>query len=110
MQKPNGERATQFINNGVQAFDLNLLPRCNAIAASTGKPCKRAALKGQKYCGIHAGKYRPGGEKGNQKALRSGLFTKKARQERAEASKSIGIISRLIKTINHELDQLQPDQ
>lgn len=31
-------------------------PRCGAKARSTGKPCKKAALKGKKRCQLHGGR------------------------------------------------------
>jgi hypothetical protein len=81
----NSDSRAWFINNGVQALDLSTLPRCQAVAASTGEQCKRAALKGQKCCGIHSGRYKPGARAGNKNAERHGQQSERTRQERAEA-------------------------
>ena len=78
-----------FLRGGVPGFDLSTLPRCEAIAKTTGKRCKRAALKGQKLCGIHSDNYTPSAPKGNDNALKTGLHTAAARAERKEVNEFI---------------------
>lgn len=84
MEHQNGDQRVWHIKNGVKALDLSSLPRCQAVAKSTGKECRRPAQKGQRMCGIHAGRYIPGAGADNQNALVHGLFTKEAKQQRAQ--------------------------
>ena len=79
MEKQSREKQLHYINNGVKAFDLSTLPRCRAIAVSTGQTCKRAALKGTHLCGIHSGRYTPGAKMNNQNALTNGRYTAKVK-------------------------------
>ena len=81
MTNKSSEKQKWYINNGVEGFDLSTLPRCQATAKHTNEPCKRAALKNQKFCGIHSGKYTPGKNK-NDKI--HGFFTREAMQERRD--------------------------
>ena len=77
------------IRNGVRGLNFNDLPRCTAISASTGKSCGNVQMRGQNgLCAVHSGHYRPGAPKGNQRALKSGFFTKKALLERRLYEKS----------------------
>jgi len=79
-----------YINGGVPGFDLSSLPRCEGIAKTTGKRCKRAALKGQKLCGIHCiDGYTPSAPKHNNNAIKTGLHTAAARAERKEVNELI---------------------
>jgi hypothetical protein len=105
MQNSSSGHRIWHINNGVKGFDTSTLPRCQAIAASTGKPCKRAALKGQKLCGIHAGRYTPGGKATNQNALKHGLYTKEAQQERARARKTLALLWDLNQALSAQMDE-----
>ena len=64
-----------FIKNGVAGFDLNSLPRCNAITKTTNRPCRNPAMKGRDVCCVHAGLKHPGAKKGNKNAFKHGLYT-----------------------------------
>ena len=63
------------LNNGNQPLDLSTLPRCEAIAKSTGKRCGNPAMKGKMVCYIHGGKS-PGPPIGNNNAYKHGAYTK----------------------------------
>ncbi len=49
--------------------------RREGVAKTTGKRCKRAAKRGLRLCGIHAGNYTPSAPKGNSNSLKHGLYT-----------------------------------
>jgi len=74
-----------YLKNGARGFDLNTLPRCTAVAKSTGKQCKNPAMNGSMYCCVHNGWYKPGAPKGNQNRYKHGLYSQKAKEERDEA-------------------------
>lgn len=93
MKKQNREPRSHYINNGVKALDLSTLPRCQAIATSTGENCKRAAIKGHKFCGIHSGRYTPGAKVNNLNALTHGLYTAKAKDTRSRFKKTLDFIT-----------------
>lgn len=97
-----GERVW-YLKSGARALDLSKLPRCQAVAKSTGMACRRAAIKGSSLCGIHAGRYRPGGIIGNRNALKHGFCTKKAMQDNAFIKETLDFIDHLTKTVNAQL-------
>jgi len=103
MSNPKRGKKVWYLKNGAKALDLSELPRCQAIAKSTGLPCKRPALKGSSLCGIHAGRYRPGGIKGNRNALKHGLCTEKAKQDRLLVKETLGFIGQLTKTLSAQI-------
>ncbi len=80
-------------------FDFSTMPRCQAKASRTGERCRRAAVKGQMYCGIHSGRYKPGPQVYNKPRLIHGFNTKEAQQERAEARRLINRANDLITSI-----------
>ena len=98
------EKRGWLIKNGVQALDLSSLPRCQAVAASTGHSCKHAALKGRNVCGIHAGNYTPRAKKGNRNSLKRGLHTREAVKERAEIRRTLD----LLRNLTEALTQVPP--
>lgn len=55
--------------------------RCGAKTRS-GKPCRSPAVSGKKRCRMHGGAPGSGAPKGNQNAVKSGLFTREALAER----------------------------
>ncbi len=55
--------------------------RCGAKTRS-GKPCMAPAVSGKKRCRMHGGAPGSGAPPGNQNALKSGLFTREAIEER----------------------------
>ena len=96
------EKRGWLIKNGVQALDLSSLPRCQAVAASTGQSCKRPALKGRNVCGIHAGNYTPGAKKGNRNSLQRGLHTREAVKERVEIRRTLDLLKYLTGALNSQ--------
>jgi len=69
------------LNNGNKPLDLRSLPRCQAMAKSTGRRCGNPAMKGKQVCYIHGGKS-PGAPRDNKNALKHGNFTSEAFQRR----------------------------
>ena len=55
--------------------------RCGAKTRS-GKPCMSPAVSGKKRCRMHGGAAGSGAPSGNKNALKSGLFTREAIEER----------------------------
>jgi len=49
-------------------------PRCGAQTRS-GSPCQAPATKGHRRCRMHGGTQGSGAPRGNQNALKSGLYT-----------------------------------
>ena len=62
--------------------------RCGAKTRK-GSPCKSPAVQGKKRCRMHGGAEGSGAPKGNQNALKSGLYTKEAIEERKQLNKMI---------------------
>ncbi len=60
-------------------------PRCGARTRSS-HPCKSPAVLGKKRCRMHGGAPGSGVPEGNQNALKDGLYTEKAIQERKAIS------------------------
>jgi len=56
-------------------------PRCSAKNRS-GRPCRAPAVYGKTHCRMHGGGARSGAPKGNQNAVKHGLYTNEAREER----------------------------
>ncbi len=56
-------------------------PRCGAKTRS-GPPCKAPAVKGKKRCRMHGGAAGSGAPIGNQNALKHGVYTRQAIEER----------------------------
>jgi uncharacterized protein YjcR len=57
--------------------------RCGAQTRS-GKSCRSPAVHGKKRCRMHGGAPGSGAPKGNQNALKHGLYTKAAIEERRQ--------------------------
>ncbi len=55
--------------------------RCGAKTRS-GRPCRAPAVNGKKRCRMHGGAKGSGAPKGNQNALKHGLYTRQAIAER----------------------------
>jgi hypothetical protein len=51
--------------------------RCGARTRS-GKPCESPAVRGKRRCRMHGGAAGSGPPRGNQNALRHGMYTRKA--------------------------------
>ena len=56
-------------------------PRCGAKTRS-GKPCNAPAVRGRRRCRMHGGAPGSGAPRGNQNALKHGMYTRKALEER----------------------------
>ena len=104
--KSNGGRCWST-RNGTDGHDSSGLPRCCATAKSTGRQCRLPAKKGRNFCGIHAGKYRPGRKKGTPMPIKHGLYTEQAFQERKEARDLLRALNGLIGVMNQETQRLQ---
>ncbi len=73
-------------------------PRCGAKTRS-GRPRNSPAVRGKKRCRMHGGANGSGAPLGNQNALKHGLYTKEAIEERRK-------LSRLLKTTREFLDEI----
>jgi uncharacterized protein YjcR len=60
---------------------MQLSLRCGAKTRS-GKPCRSPAVRGKKRCRMHGGAPGTGAPRGNQNALKHGLYTREAFEER----------------------------
>jgi len=56
-------------------------PRCGA-KTRRGTPCNSPAVSGKKRCRMHGGAPGTGAPKGNQNALKHGLYTREAIEDR----------------------------
>jgi len=56
-------------------------PKCGAKTRS-GKPCRSPAVAGKKRCRMHGGAPGSGAPKGNTNALKHGMYTRDAIEER----------------------------
>ena len=74
------------------------MPKCQAVAKSTGRRCGNIAMKGKNVCYIRGGKS-SGAPKGNMNALRHGCHTTKAIAECRYRREFIKEAHRLIKEI-----------
>jgi hypothetical protein len=70
-------------------------PRCGA-KTRTGGPCRSPAVSGKKRCRIHGGAPGSGAPKQNQNALKHGLFTRGAIEERKQVQALIGQSRKLL--------------
>jgi hypothetical protein len=71
-------------------------PRCGANTR-LGKPCLSPAVHGNKRCRMHGGAPGSGAPKENQNALKHGLFTKNAIEERKQVQALIGQARKLLR-------------
>jgi hypothetical protein len=72
--------------------------RCGARTRS-GRPCQSPAVHGKMRCRMHGGAPGSGAPKQNQNALKHGVFTKEAIEERKYARASIGQARKLLQDI-----------
>ncbi len=66
-----------------RGLPLHLSPRCGARTRK-GTPCLAPAVKGKRRCRMHGGAKGSGAPKGNQNALKHGLYTHEAIEERRQ--------------------------
>lgn len=74
-------------------------PRCGAKTRS-GKPCRSPIVRGRKRCRMHGGAKGAGAPPGNQNALKHGLYTSQAMEERK-------MLSRLMRDSQKLLEQIE---
>ncbi len=74
-------------------------PRCGATTRS-GTACQAPAVQGKRRCRMHGGAAGSGAPKKNQNALKHGLHTKEAREQRKA-------VSALLKRSRHLLDEIK---
>jgi len=72
--------------------------RCGARTRS-GRPCRAPAVAGKRRCRMHGGATGSGAPKNNQNALKHGLFTKQAREERKQLYELLRASRRTLQTI-----------
>ena len=57
--------------------------RCGA-ATRLGKPCRAPSVRGKKRCRMHGGAPGSGAPRGNKNALKDGLYTREALEDRRQ--------------------------
>ena len=72
--------------------------RCGA-KTRRGKPCQSPAVNGKRRCRMHGGAEGSGAPKGNRNALKHGLYTKEAIEERKKLRKFIRDADRHLKAL-----------
>jgi hypothetical protein len=72
--------------------------RCGAKTRS-GKPCMAPAVSGKRRCRMHGGAPGSGAPRGNKNALKSGLYTREAIQQRRQLQALLRQSHLLIKEI-----------
>jgi hypothetical protein len=72
--------------------------RCGAKTRS-GRPCRSPAVSGKRRCRMHGGARGSGAPRGNQNALKSGLYTREALEERRRLREFLRQARGLIKDI-----------
>lgn len=75
-----------------------LSPRCGAKTRS-GSACRSPAVRCKKRCRMHGGAAGSGAPEGNQNALKHGVFTKKAGEERQQIGALIAEARKLLKDL-----------
>ena len=78
---------------------MRLSPRCGAKTRA-GRPCVAPAVRGKKRCRMHGGARGSGAPAGNRNALKEGLFTRFAIEERRQANALLREAYSLRKTLN----------
>ncbi len=72
--------------------------RCGA-KTRIGKPCRSPAVREKKRCRMHGGAKGSGAPKGNKNALKHGLYTKQAIEERRKLRALIRDAGRFLEEI-----------
>ena len=78
---------------------MRLSPRCGAKTRA-GRPCVAPAVRGKKRCRMHGGARGSGAPAGNRNALKEGLFTRFAIEERRQANALWREARSLLETLN----------
>jgi hypothetical protein len=87
-------RANHPRNTGLMRSSL----RCGAKTRS-GKPCMAPAVSGKRRCRMHGGAPGSGAPRGNKNALKNGLYTREAIQQRRQVQSLLRQSRILIKEI-----------
>jgi len=73
-------------------------PRCGAKTRS-GNPCSSPAVHGKKRCRMHGGAPGSGAPRGNKNAVKHGLYTKAAIDERRQVRALVRQSQKLLQNI-----------
>jgi hypothetical protein len=73
-------------------------PRCGAKTRS-GKPCRSPAVEGKKRCRMHGGAPGTGAPRGSTNAVKYGLFTREAIEERRALAELARLSRKFAKSI-----------
>jgi uncharacterized protein YjcR len=73
-------------------------PRCGAETRASGS-CRSPSVRGKKRCRMHGGAAGSGAPKGNQNALKHGVFTQEAVDKRKQAYALVGEARKLLKEL-----------
>jgi len=90
------QRNTQHERN---TAPMRASPRCGA-KTRTGKPCQSPIVRGRKRCRMHGGAKGSGAPPGNQNALKHGLFTRQAKDQRK-------MLSRLLRESEKAFEEIE---
>jgi len=99
MTEQRSARKVWYSNNGVKGLDLSSLPRCQATATTTGQRCRRSAIKGTNFCGIHSGKYHPSAPFGNKRSFVHGRYSGQLRENMAKGKAVLQLMGRQIEDL-----------
>ena len=88
------ERNTHERNTGPMLTS----PRCGAKTRS-GKPCQSPTVRGRKRCRMHGGAKGSGAPPGNRNAMKHGLYTRLAIEERKMLNRLIRDSKKLLEEI-----------
>ena len=85
--------------NNPKGFNIRNLPKCQAIAKHAGRRCRQIAMKGKRVCYYHGGKS-TGPPRGSQNALKQGLYTREAMEQRRQVREILTLCSKTIEQID----------
>ncbi len=77
---------------------MHLSPRCGARTRRQ-TPCMAPAVKGKRRCRMHGGAEGSGAPKGNKNALKHGLYTREALEERRQLRQLIKASQEMLKDL-----------
>ncbi len=83
---------------GRQKLPMHLSPRCGARTRK-GAACLAPAVKGKRRCRMHGGAEGSGAPKGNKNALKHGLYTHEAIEERRRLRKLMADARKTLKDL-----------
>ncbi len=83
---------------GRQRLAMHLSPRCGARTRKCAA-CLAPAVKGKRRCRMHGGAEGSGAPKGNKNALKHGLYTREAIEERRQLRQLIRASQEMLKDL-----------